>query len=163
MLPYLTESFGKSVSGSSLCVPVPGNSGKNRHTRLLNRIAFKPRCFQPDILAGFYCTVVTGKEWLSMFFAFYNIIKNPKWSTNDIIPKLDKKRLLYVLVFTLYTHVTSYGFPRDQAKGTTEYSHSCCNRHVQYSSLVRVEKLNIRLVRVIRVEEVSVILFMEMT
>ena len=36
-------------------------------------------------------------------------------------------------------------------------------RHVQYSSLVRVEKLNIRLVRVVRVQEVSVILFMEIT
>ena len=36
-------------------------------------------------------------------------------------------------------------------------------RHVQYSSLVRVEKLNIRLVRVARVQEVSVILFMEIT
>ena len=35
--------------------------------------------------------------------------------------------------------------------------------HVQYYSLVRVEKLNIRFVRVVRVEEVSVILFMEMT
>ena len=37
------------------------------------------------------------------------------------------------------------------------------DRHVQYSSLVRVGKLNIRLVLVVRVEEVSVTLFMEMT
>ena len=111
MLPYVTESFGKSVSGSSLCVPVPGNSGKNRHTRLLNRIAFKPRCFQPDILAGFYCTVVTGKEWLSMFFAFYNIIKNPKWSTNDIIPKLDKKGY-YTYSFSRSIHMLHHTVSR---------------------------------------------------
>ena len=51
----------------------------------------------------------------------------------------------------------------DEAPSAIEFL-PMMDRHVQYSSLVRVEKLNIRLVRVVRVQDVvSVILFMERT
>ena len=77
----------------------------------------------------------------------------------------DETKSYIILLLRIHLSVTvreNRAVAKDRGRPLT----STFFRHVQYSSLVRVEtltKLNIRLVRVVRVEEVSVILFMEMT